>query len=80
VVAGVEEGGDGQAAAGGLSREGDVRRGDAVLQEGLIGGKGVVNRCRIWVLGGEPVVRRATCEARPAASAASPITYTPPWK
>src|SRR6266576_6421097 len=25
-------------------------------------------------------VRRPTCEARPAARKASPITYTPPWK
>src|SRR5260370_32653025 len=25
-------------------------------------------------------VRRPTCEARPAAWKASPITYTPPWK
>jgi hypothetical protein len=62
--------------------------GDAVVQERLIGRESVVNRCRIRVLGGEPVVDgddfgvrpRPTCEARPAARKASDITYTPPWK
>ena len=56
MISGVDQGGDGEPAAGGLSREGDVRRGDAVVQEGFIGRKSVVNRCRIRVLGGEPVV------------------------
>jgi len=51
VIAGVDKGGDGEAAAGGLSREGDVRRGDAVVQEGFIGRKSVVNRCGIRVSG-----------------------------
>ena len=88
MIAGVDQGGDGESAACGLAREGDVRRDDAVLQEGLIGRKCIVNRCRIRVLGGEPVVeemtlacvRRPTCEASSAARNASPITYTPPWK
>jgi hypothetical protein len=88
VNAGVDQGGDGEAAAGGLAREGDVRRGRAVLEEGFVGGKGVIDRGRVRVLGGEPVVdrddlaavRRPTWEARPAARKASPITYTPPWK
>jgi len=47
-----------------------------------------VDRGRIRVLGGEPVVhrddpsvvRRPTCAARPAAWKASSRTYTPPWK
>ena len=56
MIAGVHQGGDGEAAAGGLSREGDVRGADAGVQEGLIGREGVVNRCRIRVLGGEPAV------------------------
>ena len=56
MVAGVDQRGDGEAAAGGFSREGDVRRGGAVVQEGLVGGEGVVDRGRVRVLGGEPVV------------------------
>ena len=56
MIAGVDQGGDGEAAASGLSREGDVRRGSAVLQEGFVGCESVVDRCRIRVLGGEPVV------------------------
>ena len=56
MVAGVDQGGDGEAAAGGFAREGDVRRGGAVVQEGLVGGEGVVDRGRVGVLGGEPVV------------------------
>ena len=56
MIAGVDQGGDGEAAAGGLSREGDVRRGGAVVQEGFVGGEGVVDRGRVRVLGGEPVV------------------------
>ena len=40
----------------GLSCEGDVRRGGAVGQEGLVGGQSVVDRGRVRVLGGEPVV------------------------
>jgi hypothetical protein len=56
VIAGVDQGGDGEAAAGGLSREDDVRRGRAVVQEGFVGGQGVVDRGRVRVLGGEPVV------------------------
>ena len=58
------------------------------MQEGLVSGQGVVNRRRVGVLGGEPVVdgddlgtvRRPTCEARSAAWKASSRTYTPPWK
>ena len=56
MIAGVDQGGDGEPAAGGLSREGDVRGDCAVVQEGFVGGKSVVDRCRIRVLGGEPVV------------------------
>ena len=67
MIAGVDQGGDGEAAAGGLSREGDVRRGDAVVQEGFIGRKSVVNRCRIRVLGGEPVVDGDDLGVRPPA-------------
>jgi hypothetical protein len=51
VIAGVDQSGDGEPAAGGLSREGDVRWGCAVVQERLVGGKSVVDRCRIRVLG-----------------------------
>jgi hypothetical protein len=56
VISGVDQGGDGEPAAGGLSREGDVRRGGAVVQEGFVGGQGVVDRGWVRVLGGEPVV------------------------
>ena len=56
MVAGVDQGGDGEAAAGGFAREGDVRWGGAVVQEGLVGREGVVDRGRVGVLGGEPVV------------------------
>jgi hypothetical protein len=67
VIAGVDQGGDGESAAGGLAREGDVRRGCAVLQEGFVGCKSVVDRCRIWVLGGEPIVDGDDLSARPPA-------------
>jgi hypothetical protein len=56
VISGVDQGGDGQPAASGLSREDDVRRGRAVAQEGFVGGESVVDRRRIRMLGGEPVV------------------------
>ena len=56
VISGVDQGGDGEPAAGGLSREDDVRRGGAVVQEGLIGGQSIIDRGRIRVLGTEPVV------------------------
>ena len=47
--------------------EGDVRRGDG-LQEGFIGQQErVVNRCRIRVLGGEPVVDGDDLGVRPPA-------------
>src|SRR3981189_3458205 len=62
---GADQRGDGEAAAGGLSREGDVRRGDAVVQKGFIGRKSIVNRCRIRVLGSEPVVDGDDLGARP---------------
>jgi hypothetical protein len=77
VVAGVEEGGDGEAAAGGLAGEGDVRRGGAGVQEGLVGGQGVVDGGGVGVLGGQAVVDG---DASSAAWTASPRTYTPPWK
>jgi hypothetical protein len=67
VISGVDQGGDGEPAAGGLSREGDVRRSCAVVQEGFIGRKSVVNRCRIRVLRGEPVVDRDDLGVRPPA-------------
>src|SRR5215207_6737615 len=66
-MAGVDQGGDGEAAAGGLSREGDVRRGDAVVQEGFIGRKSIVNRGRVRVLGGETVVDGDDLGVRPPA-------------
>ena len=56
MIAGVDQGGDGEPAAGGVSREGDVRGAMPWCQEGLIGRKSVVDGCRIGVLGGEPVV------------------------
>jgi len=56
VIARVDQGGDGEAAASGLSRQDDVRWGGAALQQGLVCGQGIVGRCRIRVLGGEPVV------------------------
>jgi len=67
VIAGVDQGGDGEPAAGGLSREGDVRRGCAVVQQGFVGSKSVVDRCRIRVLGGESVVDGDDLGLRPAA-------------
>jgi hypothetical protein len=67
VIARVDQGGNGEAAAGGLSREDDVRRGDAAVQEGLIDRQRVVNRCRIRVLGGEPVVDGDDLGVRPPA-------------
>jgi hypothetical protein len=57
--------GDGEAAAGGLSREGDVRRGDAVLQEGFIGRQSVVDRRRMRMLGSKPVVDGDDLGVRP---------------
>src|SRR5438093_488589 len=42
--------------AGGLSREGDVRWGCAVVQEGCVSCQSVVDSGRIRVLGGKPVV------------------------
>ena len=89
MISGVDQGGDGEPAASGLSREGDVRRGSAVVQEGFVGCKSVVDRRRIRMLGSEPVVDGDDLgvrppadlrEARSAARKASPITYTPPWK
>ena len=56
VISGVNQGSDGEPAASGFSREGDVLRGSAVLQESFVGCESVVDRCRIRVLGGEPVV------------------------
>ena len=56
MISGVDQRGDGEPAAGGLSREDDVRCGDAVVQKGFISRQSVVDRCRIRVLGGEPVV------------------------
>jgi hypothetical protein len=44
VIAGVDQGGDGEPAAGGLSGEGDVRRGRAVVQESLVGCQRIVDR------------------------------------
>jgi hypothetical protein len=56
VIAGVDQGGDREPAASGLSREDDVRWGRAVVQEGFVGRQSVVDRCRIRMLRGEPVV------------------------
>jgi hypothetical protein len=56
VVAGVDKGGDGEPAAGRLAGERDAGRVGAVVQEGLVGGQGVVDRGRVGVFGGEPVV------------------------
>jgi hypothetical protein len=56
VVASVDQGGDGEPAACGLAGERDAGRVGAVVQEGLVGGQSVVDRGRIRVLGGEPVV------------------------
>ena len=67
MIAGVDQGGDGEPAAGGLSREGDVRWGGAALQEGFVSGQGVVDRGRIGVLGGEPVVDGDDLGAGPSA-------------
>jgi hypothetical protein len=88
MIAGVDQRGDGEAAAGGISREGDVRRSDAAVQEGFIGRKRVVDRCRMRMLGGEPVVDGDDLGLRPptdlrrqaGGKKASDITYTPPWK
>jgi hypothetical protein len=67
VVAGVDQGGDGEAAAGRLARERDVSRGRAALQEGVVGGEGVVDGGRVRVLGGEPVVDGDDFGLRPPA-------------
>ena len=67
MISGVDQGGDGEPAASGLSREGDVRRGSAVLQEGLVGCKSVVDGRRIRMLGGEPVVDGDDLGVRPPA-------------
>ncbi len=67
MIAGVDQGGDGEPAAGGLSREGDARRGCAVVQEGFVGCKSVVDRRRVRMLGGEPVVDGDDLGARPPA-------------
>jgi hypothetical protein len=88
VIPRVDQGGDGERAAGGLSGEDDVRRGVAVVQEGFVGRKSVVDRRRIRVLGGEPVVDGDDLGVRPPADLRGqvsgeggvPITYTPPWK
>ncbi len=56
VIAGADQGGDGEPAAGGLSRDDDVGGGGAAVQQGGVGGQGVVDRGRVGVLGGEPVV------------------------
>src|SRR5260221_5749146 len=56
MIAGVDQGGDSESAAGGFSREGDVRWGCAATQEGFVGRQSIVDCCRIRVLGGEPVV------------------------
>jgi hypothetical protein len=88
VIAGVDQCGDGEPAAGGLSREDNVRCGGAVVQEGFVGCQSVVDCCWIRMLGGEPVVDGDDLGAGPPADLrgqvsgeeASPITYTPPWK
>ena len=67
MIPGVDQGGDGEPAASGLSREDDVRRGSAVLQEGLVGCKSVVDGSWIRMLGGEPVVDGDDPGARPPA-------------
>ena len=67
MISGVDQGGDREPAARRLSREGDVRRVDAALQEGFIGRKSVVNRCRIRVLGRESVVDGDDLGVRPPA-------------
>ena len=67
MIAGVDQGGDGESAAGGLAREDDVRRRGAAVQEGFVGGKGVVDRGRIRMLGGEPVIDGDDLGARPPA-------------
>ena len=67
MIAGVDQGGDGETTAGGLSREGDIRRGDAIVQEGFVGRKSVVDRRGIRVLGSEPVVDGDDLGVRPPA-------------
>jgi hypothetical protein len=49
------------------SREGDVRRGRAVIQKGFVGGQSIIDRGRIRVLGGEPVVDGDDLGTRPPA-------------
>jgi hypothetical protein len=88
VIAGADQGGDGEPAAGGLAREDDVRRVCAAVQEGLVGGQGVVDRSRVRVLGGEPVVDGddlgpgppADLGGQASSAGGVPSTYTPPWK
>ena len=67
MIARVDHRRDSEATTGGLPREDNVRWGDAVVQERFIGREGVVNRCRIRVLGGEPVVDRDDLGVRPPA-------------
>ena len=67
MVSGVDQRSDGEPAAGGLSREDDVRRGYAVIQKGFVDGKSVVDRGRIRVFGSEPVVHGDDLGAGPPA-------------
>jgi hypothetical protein len=66
-LASVDQRGDGESAAGRLARQDDVRRGDAVLQQSFIRRKGILNRGRIRMLRGEPVVDREDGGVRPPA-------------
>jgi hypothetical protein len=66
-LSGVDQGGDGEPAARGLSRESDVQRSRAVLQEGFVDGQSVVDRRRVRVFWGEPEVDGDDLGARPPA-------------
>ena len=73
MIAGVDQGGDGEAAAGGLSREGNVRMPD-VMEEGLIGRRSVIDCRWIRVLGSEPA---ALTPSRVLGDRATPATAQP---
>ena len=88
MVAGVDQGRDGEPATGGLSREDDLRRSGAAVEEGFVRRKSVVDRARIRVLRSEPVVdgddlgagTPTDLRGQVDGEEGVPSTYTPPWK
>ena len=81
MIAGVDQGGDGEPATGGLSRESDVRRGDAGLQEGFIGGKSVVNiLMRVLLPAPFEPMRPKISPGKTLSDTLSTATRSPKWR